>query len=101
VPENHNVPTDEVTGLPHVILPYNVPPNSPNARTDYHHHFFPRRSPELYRETAGLYSHVVGVDETGRDILEPRQPTVAELGSFAVRYCRGQYIVREIHNPCP
>lgn len=75
------IPTDEITGLPHPILPYDVEPEL--SWDDYHHHFFPRRDLEPVRER--------GVNR------EPEDIPLDALADLAVRMSRGQLMARGVH----
>jgi len=74
-------PTDEITGLPHLILPYDVEPEL--SWDDYHHHFFPRRSLEPVLEKGA-----------SRD---PEDLPLDTLADLAVRMSRGQLLARGVH----
>lgn len=75
-------PTDEIIGLPCLVLPYDVP----GDRVDYHHHFFPRRSPEL----------VPGFDISD-SAPAPGNMNLEDLASMALRMSRGQLLPRAVH----
>jgi hypothetical protein len=78
-------PTDEVTGLPHPILPYDPSDGGDWSRVDFHHHFFPRRSHEL-----------APMMNTATD-AQPEDLCIEDLANLAVRVSRGQLLAREIH----
>lgn len=82
---NIPTPTDEMTGLPHPILPFDTPPDDNRNFEDFHHHNFPRRSPEL------LPSINLNHD------AQPEDYCLEDIASVALRVCRGQLLSRPVH----
>lgn len=78
-------PTDVLTGLPHPILPYDVTPRYGRNFEDFHHHNFPRRSPELL-PALNLDPHA-----------QPEDYGLSDIASIALKVCRGQLLLRTVH----
>lgn len=82
------MPTDEVTGLPHIIYPPDLSyVNASYPDVTYHHHFYNRRHPDL-EGLKSLPGHLLDHPE---DIPLPR------IAGLAVRMSRGQRLPTELH----
>jgi len=88
MPEVLRMPTDEITGLPHVIYPPDLSyVNASYPEVTFHHHFYNRRHPDLEGPKA-LPGHLLNHPE---DIPLPR------IAGLAVRMSRGQRLPAELH----
>lgn len=79
-------PTDELTGLPHAILPIDISADARDNFEDFHHHYFPRRDPELLPRT-NLNPNA-----------QPEEYNLEDIAAVALRVCRGQLLPRTVHN---
>lgn len=79
-------PTDELTGLPHAILPFDINAGEGKHFEDFHHHNFPRRSPELLP--------YYNLDPN----VQPEDYCLSDIAAVALRVCRGQLLDRPVHD---
>lgn len=82
------MPSDSLTGLPYPILTTQTAARYLPADENYHHHFYPRRSPEL-EGLSGL---------TREQLQQPEHLPLEVLAGYALRMCRGQLLPKPIHN---
>lgn len=79
-------PFDEITGLPHAILPFDIVPKTGEDFDDFHHHHFPRKSPELLPQI------------NRNPNVQPEDYCLEDIAAIALRVCRGQLLSRPLHN---